>query len=36
MGMAVGDYRNDGLIDLYTGTFSDDYKPLYRHEGKAN
>jgi enediyne biosynthesis protein E4 len=36
MGMAVGDYRNDGLIDLYIGTFSDDYKPLYRNEGKAN
>jgi hypothetical protein len=36
MGLAVGDYRNGGLVDLYTGTFSDDYKPLYRNEGKAN
>jgi hypothetical protein len=36
MGMAVGDYRNDGLVDLYTGTFSDDYKPLYRNEGKGS
>ena len=36
MGLAVGDYRNDGLIDLYAGTFSDDYKPLYRNEGNGN
>jgi hypothetical protein len=36
MGLAVGDSRNTGLLDLYTGTFSDDYKPLYRNEGKAN
>jgi hypothetical protein len=35
MGMAVGDYRNNGWLDLYTGTFSDDYKPLFRNEGKA-
>jgi hypothetical protein len=35
MGMAIGDYRNNGLLDLYTGTFSDDYKPLFRNEGKA-
>lgn len=33
MGMAVGDYRNNGLVDLYTGTFSDDYKPLFRNDG---
>jgi enediyne biosynthesis protein E4 len=36
MGLAVGDYRNTGLVDLYTGTFSDDYKPLFRNDGKAN
>ena len=35
-GLRVGDYRNDGLIDLYAGTFSDDYKPLFRNDGKAN
>jgi enediyne biosynthesis protein E4 len=35
MGLAVGDYRNNGLVDLYTGTFSDDYKPLFRNEGKG-
>ncbi len=36
MGLAVGDYRNNGLVDLYTGTFSDDYKSLFRNEGKGN
>ena len=36
MGLAVGDYRNNGLIDFYTGTFSDDYKPLFRNDGDAN
>ena len=36
MGLAVGDYRNTGLVDLYAGTFSDDYKPLFRNDGKAN
>jgi hypothetical protein len=36
MGLAAGDYRNDGLVDFYTGTFSDDYKPLYRNEGDVS
>jgi len=35
MGLAIGDYLNNGLIDLYTGTFSDDYKPLFRNGGDA-
>jgi hypothetical protein len=35
MGLAVGDYMNNGLLDLYTGTFSDDYKPLFRNGGDA-
>jgi hypothetical protein len=35
MGLAVGDYLNNGLLDLYTGTFSDDYKPLFRNKGDA-
>jgi hypothetical protein len=35
MGVAVGDYMNNGLLDLYTGTFSDDYKPLFRNKGDA-
>ena len=36
MGLAVGDYRNDGAIGLYTGTFSDDYKVLYHSDGHGN
>ncbi len=36
MGLAVGDYRNNGRLDLYTTTFSDDYKPLYRNDGEGN
>jgi hypothetical protein len=36
MGLAVGDYRNNGRLDLYTTTFSDDYKPLYRNDGGGN
>jgi enediyne biosynthesis protein E4 len=33
MGLAVGDYLNNGRLDLYTTTFSDDYKTLFRNEG---
>jgi enediyne biosynthesis protein E4 len=36
MGLAVGDYRNNGMVDLYTTSFSDDYKPLFRNEGEGN
>jgi hypothetical protein len=36
MGIAVGDDRNNGRIDIYNTTFSDDYKPLYRNDGDAN
>jgi enediyne biosynthesis protein E4 len=36
MGIAVGDYANNGNLDLYTTTFSDDYKTLYRNEGEGN
>lgn len=36
MGIAVGDYRNNGLLDIYNTTFSDDYNPLYRNDGDAN
>jgi enediyne biosynthesis protein E4 len=32
MGVAVGDYNNDGLIDLMTTTFSEDYFPLFRQQ----
>jgi hypothetical protein len=36
MGIAVGDYENKGLLDVFNTTFSDDYKPLYHNEGDAN
>ncbi len=36
MGIAVGDYRNNGQLDVYNTTFSDDYNPLYRNDGDAN
>ena len=36
MGIAVGDYRNNGQIDIFNTTFSDDYKVLYRNDGDAN
>jgi hypothetical protein len=36
MGVAVGDYLNNGMLALYNTVFSDDYNPLYRNEGGAN
>src|SRR6266702_3877486 len=36
MGIAIGDDRNIGLLDIFHTTFSDDYKPLYRNDGDAN
>jgi len=36
MGMAVGDYRNNGLLDVLVTDFSDDYKVLYRNDGDAS
>jgi enediyne biosynthesis protein E4 len=36
MGIAIGDYRNNGLVDLANTTFSDDYKVLYRNDGDAS
>ena len=36
MGIAFGDYRNNGQVDFYNSTFSDDYNPLYRNDGNAN
>lgn len=35
MGVAIGDYLNNGRLDLYNTVFSDDYNPLYRNEGDA-
>jgi hypothetical protein len=36
MGIAVGDYQNTGMLDVFDTTFSDNYKPLYHNEGDAN
>ncbi|HTB96084.1 MAG TPA: CRTAC1 family protein [Terracidiphilus sp.] len=36
MGIALGDYANNGMLDIFDTTFSDNYKPLYRNEGDAN
>ncbi len=36
MGIGIGDYQNNGLVDIYNTTFSDDYNPLYRNDGNAN
>jgi hypothetical protein len=36
MGIAVGDYENNGLIDLFVTDFGDDYKVLYRNDGDAS
>ncbi len=36
MGLAVGDYENNGRLDLLVTDFSDDYKVLYRNQGNGN
>ncbi len=36
MGLAVGDTRNKGFLDLLVTDFSDDYKVLYRNNGDLN
>jgi len=33
MGLAVGDYDNDGLDDFYVTNFSDEFNTLYHNEG---
>jgi hypothetical protein len=35
MGIAVGDYENNGLLDLFVTDFGDDYKVLYHNDGDA-
>lgn len=32
MGVAVGDYNDDGLVDVLTTTFSEDYFPLFKSQ----
>ncbi len=36
MGLAVGDYNGDGLLDLLKTHFADDIPALYRHLGKGS
>jgi enediyne biosynthesis protein E4 len=36
MGLAIGDYDNDGLVDFYITNFSDDSNTLYHNDGEGN
>jgi hypothetical protein len=36
MGIAVGDYENNGLIDFFVTDFGDDYKALFHNDGDAS
>ena len=36
MGLAVGDYDNDGRIDFHITNFSDDSNTLYHNDGEGN
>jgi len=36
MGLAVGDYDNDGRVDLHITNFSDDSNTLYHNDGDGN
>jgi enediyne biosynthesis protein E4 len=36
MGLGVGDYDNDGLVDFYTTNFSDDTNTLFHNDGDGN
>ena len=36
MGLAVGDYDNDGRVDFHITNFSDDSNVLYHNEGDTN
>lgn len=36
MGVAVGDYDNDGRIDFHVTNFSDDSNTLYHNDGDSN
>jgi enediyne biosynthesis protein E4 len=36
MGIAAGDYENNGLIDFFVTDFGDDYKVLYHNDGGLN
>jgi enediyne biosynthesis protein E4 len=36
MGIAVGDYLNNGRVDLFVSDFADDMKELFRNDGDAS
>jgi len=36
MGIAAGDYENNGLVDFYVTDFGDDYKVLYHNDGDTS
>ena len=36
MGIAPGDYENDGLVDFYVTDFGDDYKVLFHNDGDVS
>jgi enediyne biosynthesis protein E4 len=36
MGLGVGDYDNDGRVDIYVTNFSDDSNTLYHNDGDGN
>jgi enediyne biosynthesis protein E4 len=36
MGIAAGDYENNGLVDFYVSDFGDDYKVLFHNDGDAS
>ena len=36
MGIAAGDYENNGHLDIVNTTFSDDYNVLFRNDGTGN
>ena len=36
MGIAAGDYENNGLVNFFVTDFGDDYKVLYHNDGDAS
>ncbi len=36
MGLGIGDYDNDGRLDIYITNFSDDSNTLYHNDGNGN
>jgi hypothetical protein len=36
MGIAAGDYENNGLLDFFVSDFGDDYKVLFHNDGETS